>query len=180
MNLAGLSRPGIDSAISILRIATIEKPEYLPLANTYASLHYHFTFSTKNREPWIVPKIENRVWAYIGGIARKHKMTAIQIGGIEDHIHALVLAPPTVAPSQIAQYLKGDSSKWIHEEFRSLRSFGWQDGYGAFTVSKSNIHDVIIYIQNQREHHRKSTFQEEYLDFLIKNGIEYDERYLWG
>ena len=85
----------------------------------------------------------------------------------------------TIAPAQIAQYLKGDSSKWIHEEFRSLRSFGWQDGYGGFTVSKSNIPDVITYIQNQREHHRRRTFQEEYLDFLMKNGIEYDERYLW-
>ena len=89
-------------------------------------------------------------------------------------------ASATTAPSQIAQYPKGDSSKWIHEEFRSLRTFRWQDGYGGFTVSKSNIPDVLKYIQNQREHHRKKTFQEEYLDFLIKNGIEYDERYLWG
>src|SRR6202022_3363638 len=86
----------------------------------------------------------------------------------------------TIAPAQIAQYLKGDSSKWIHEEFRSLRSFGWQDGYGGLPVRKSNTPDVIAYIQNQRKHHRKRTFQEEYLDFLIKNGIEYDERYLWG
>ena len=107
------------------------------MANTYTSFHYHFTFSTKNREPWIVPKIENRVWAYIGGVARKHKMTAVQIGGVEDHIRALVLAPPTIAPNQIAQYLKGDSSKWIHEEFPKMRSFEWQDGYGGFTVSKS-------------------------------------------
>jgi REP element-mobilizing transposase RayT len=91
-----------------------------------------------------------------------------------------VTAAATIAPSQIAQYLKGDSSKWIHEEFGSLRSFGWQDGYAGFTVSKSNLPDVVKYIQNQREHHRKKTFQEEYLDFLIKNGIEYDERYLWG
>jgi putative transposase len=91
-----------------------------------------------------------------------------------------VTAPAKIAPAQIAQFLKGHSSKWIHEEFRSLRSFGWQDGYGAFTVSKSNIPDVITYIQNQREHHRKRTFQEEYLDFLIKNGIEYDEKYVLG
>ena len=89
-------------------------------------------------------------------------------------------AAATIAPSQIAQYLKGDSSKWVHEEFRWLRSFGWQDGYGGFTVSKSNVRDVIKYIQNQREHHRKRTFQEEYLEFLIKNGSEYEERYLLG
>src|ERR1043166_9696891 len=91
------------------------------MANTYTSLHYHFTFSTRNREPWITQKIEERVWAYIGGVARKHKMTAIQVGGIEDHIHALVLAPPTIAPSRIAQFLKGDSSKWMHEEFSNMR-----------------------------------------------------------
>ncbi len=150
------------------------------MANTYTSLHYHVIFSTKNREPWVLPAIEQRVWKVIGGIARKHKMTALQVGGVEDHIHALVTAPPTIAPFQIAQFLKGGSSKWIHEEFPLLSQFSWQDGYGAFTVSKSNIPDVVSYIQNQREHHRKRTFQEEYLEFLRANGIEYDERYLWG
>lgn len=150
------------------------------MANTYTSLHYHVIFSTKNREPWIAQDIEERIWRFIGGIAREHKMTALQVGGVEDHVHALVTAPPTIAPSQIAQLLKGISSKWIHEEFASLENFGWQDGYGAFTVSKSNIPEVIKYIQNQREHHRKKTFQEEYLKFLKANGIKYDERYLWG
>ena len=129
------------------------------MANTYTCLHYHIIFSTKNRERWLVPDIEHRIWEFIGGIARAHRMTALQVGGVEDHIHALVNAPPTIAPSQIAQYLKGDSSKWIHEEFPALENFWWQDGYGAFTVSKSNIPKVINYIQNQREHHRKRTFQ---------------------
>ena len=150
------------------------------MANTYTSLHYHVIFSTKNREPWLVPDIEQRIWRFIGGIARKHRMTALQVGGVEDHIHVLVTAPPTIAPFQIAQFLKGDSSKWIHEEFSTLRNFAWQDGYGAFTVSKSSIPEVIKYIQNQREHHRQKTFQEGYLEFLRENGIEYDERYLWG
>jgi putative transposase len=150
------------------------------MANTYTSLHYHFTFSTKNREPWIAEEIENRVWAYIGGIARHHKMTALQVGGIEDHVHALVMAPPTLSPSEIAQYLKGESSKWIHEEFPKFRLFEWQDGYGGFTVSKSQIPDVIAYIKNQREHHRKKTFQEEYLELLKRHGVDYDERYVWG
>jgi len=107
-------------------------------------------------------------------------MTALQVGGVEDHIHALVIAPPTIAPCQIAQVLKGESSKWIHDEFPLLRRFGWQDGYGAFTVSKSNIPEAIKYIKNQREHHRKKTFQEEYLDLLRKHEIEYEERFLWG
>lgn len=150
------------------------------MANTYTCLHYHIIFSTKNREPWLVPDIEHRIWEFIGGIARAHRMTALQVGGVEDHIHALVNGPPTIAPSQIAQYLKGDSSKWIHEESPALENFWWQDGYGAFTVSTSNIPKVINYIQNQRQHHRKRTFQEEYLEFLRENGIDYDERYLWG
>jgi putative transposase len=150
------------------------------MANTYTSLHYHVIFSTKNREPWLVPNIEQRIWEFIGGIARAHKMTALQVGGCNDHIHALVMALPTIAPFQIAQYLKGGSSKWIHDEFPRLRNFGWQDGYAAFTISKSSIPEVITYIQNQREHHRRKTFQEEYLEFLRQNGIEYDERYLWG
>jgi REP element-mobilizing transposase RayT len=150
------------------------------MANTYTSLHYHIVFSTKNREQWITPNIEQRVWEFIGGIARSHRMTALQVGGVDDHIHALVTAPPTIAPFQIAQFLKGASSKWIHEEIPTLRSFSWQDGYGAFTVSKSDIPSVIRYIQNQREHHKTITFQEEYLEFLKMNNIAYDERYLWG
>ncbi len=133
------------------------------MANTYTTLYYHIVFSTKNRAAHLKQETEQRVWAYIGGVARAHKMTALQVGGIEDHIHALVIAPATLSPSQIVQYIKGDSSKWIHEEFPALRNFAWQDGYGAFTVSKSNLSDVIHYIQNQRAHHHRKTFQEEYL-----------------
>ena len=135
------------------------------MANTYTSLYYHVIFSTKNREPWLVPSIEQRIWEFIGGIARAHRMTALQVGGVEDHIHALVTAPPIIAPFQIAQFLKGDSCKWIHEEVSTLPNFGWQDGYGAFTVSKSNIPRVIRYSQNQCEHHRKKTFQEVLMQF---------------
>ncbi|HZL90074.1 MAG TPA: IS200/IS605 family transposase [Pirellulaceae bacterium] len=149
------------------------------MANTYTSLHYHFTFSTKNRHPWIVPGIEERVWAYLGGIARKNKLKPIKIGGIEDHIHLLLGAPPTIAPAKIAQLFKGGSSAWIHEEFPELAAFAWQDGYGAFTVSKSAAPDVSAYIENQREHHRTRTYQEEYRALLDRHGIEYDERYLW-
>lgn len=150
------------------------------MANTYSSLFYHIVFSTKHRHPFIGAEIENRVWAYIGGVARKHKMTALQIGGIEDHVHALIIALPILSPSQIAQFLKGDSSKWIHAEFANLRDFAWQDGYGAFTVSKSKLPEVIRYIQNQRERHKVKSFEEEYLDLLRLHEVEYDERYLLG
>src|SRR5438105_14986261 len=98
------------------------------MANAYTSLHYHFTFSTKNREPCVVSETEGRVWSYIGGIARKHKMTALQVGGVEDHIHALILAPSTLAPSQIAQLLKSHSAKWRHEELSTMRGFEWTQG----------------------------------------------------
>jgi putative transposase len=150
------------------------------MANTYTSLYYHVVFSTKNRVRYINREIEHRVWAYLGGVARKHRMTALQVGGYEDHIHALVMAPASLAPSQAVQFLKGESSKWMHEEFPGLKDFAWQDGYGAFTVSKSNLPEVVCYIRDQREHHRKRTFQEEYLEFLRRHGIEYDEQYVRG
>ena len=120
------------------------------MANTYSSLFFHIVFRTKNRQEWIDVEIENRVWAYLGGIARKHRCTAIQVGGIEDHIHALILSPTTHSPSQVAQFLKGESSKWIHEEFPKLAKFGWQDGYSIFSVSKSIVPKVVDYIKYQR------------------------------
>lgn len=150
------------------------------MANTYSALFYHVVFSTKNRVAFIRPEIEERVWTYIGGIARHHQITAIQVGGVDDHIHALVMAPATLAPFEIAKYLKGESSKWVHETFADLQDFGWQDGYGAFTVSKSNVPGVVSYIQNQRAHHQKQSFQDEYREFLKKHGVDYDERYVWG
>jgi len=151
------------------------------MANTYSSIFYHFVFSTKNRENWIDTEIEHRVWAYIGGITRKHNCTGIQIGGIEDHIHALILSPPRYSPSQIAQFLKGESSKWIHEEFPKMAKFGWQDGYSAFSVSKSVVPKVVRYIENQREHHQSKTFEEEYSDLLELHEIDVvDNKYLFG
>ena len=150
------------------------------MANTYSALFYHLVFSTKKRTPLIRPEIEARVWAYIGGVAREQKMMAIQIGGIEDHVHALLMAPPTLALFEIAKYLKRDSSKWIHETFGDLQDFAWQDGYGAFTVSKSNVPAVARYIQNQRVHHQRVNFQVEYREFLKRHGVDHDERYVWG
>ena len=150
------------------------------MANTYTSLHYHIVFSTKNRERWITPDVEQRIWAYLGGIARENGMVALKIGGIEDHVHMVVGLPATLSPSKAAQFLKGGSSKWILGTFTQLRGFGWQDGYGAFTVSKSNLPEVIQYVESQREHHQKRTFQDEYRTLLERHGITYDEAHLWG
>jgi REP-associated tyrosine transposase len=149
------------------------------MANTYTALHYQIVFSTKNRKPFIGQDIEQRIWKYLGGIARDNGLKPIKVGGIEDHIHMLVGAPPTIAPSKIAQLVKGGSSAWIHDTFRELADFAWQDGYGAFTVSKSSVPNVATYIANQREHHQTMTFQDEYRLTLVRHGIEFDERYLW-
>jgi REP element-mobilizing transposase RayT len=128
------------------------------MANTYASLHYHIIFSTKKRERWITPDVEPRLWAYLGGIARDNKIQALKIGGTVDHLHLVLGLPPTLALSKAVQMLKGGSSRWMHETFAALRQFGWQDGYGAFTVSKSHLAEVIHYVETQREHHRQRTF----------------------
>lgn len=150
------------------------------MTNTYSCLHYHVIFSTKNRERWITPDIEPQLWSYLAGIAREHLMVPLKIGGIADHIHVVLNVPPTLSLSKAMQLLKGGSSHWLHDTFPSLRGFAWQDGYSAFTVSKSNLPEVIRYVEAQPEHHRHKSFQEECRAFLDRHGIEYDERYVWG
>jgi putative transposase len=150
------------------------------MANTYTCLHYHVIFSTKHRERWITQDIEQRIWEYLGGIARQNDLKPLMIGAVEDHIHMLLTVPPSLSVSDALKRIKGGSSGWVKENFPSLQGFGWQDGYGAFTVSKSQIHEVDEYIRNQREHHRVKTFQEEYRAFLDKHEVEYNEQYLWG
>jgi putative transposase len=149
------------------------------MGNTFTSLHYHFVFSTKKREPWISHEIEDRVWKFIGGIARDNGMKTLLVGGMPDHIHLAIALPPTQSVSKALQLLKGGSSKWIKDSLPQMRGFAWQDGYGAFAVSKSNLPDVLAYIKDQQNHHRFKSFQEEYLSFLRRHEIPYDERYLW-
>jgi putative transposase len=150
------------------------------MANTFTCLHVHLVFSTKARKRLITADVEQRVWEYVGGIARQNQMKALQIGGTDDHLHAVVGLRPTMSVSQAVQLFKGGSSKWIHGSFPHLSGFEWQDGYGAFAVSKSQLSEVIEYVAKQREHHRVSTFQEEFKALLKKHEIEYDERYVWG
>jgi putative transposase len=149
------------------------------MANTYTSLHYHIVFSTKNRERWLRPEIEQRIWAYLGGIARENGLKPLSIGGVDDHVHLLVSMPPNISVSEALKQIKGGSSGWVKENFPGCRGFGWQDGYGAFTVSKSQILEVEEYIRKQREHHRVKSFMEEYRAFLDKHEVEYKEEYLW-
>jgi putative transposase len=149
------------------------------MADTYAALHYHIVFSTKHREPWISPNIEQRVWAYVGGIAQEYGMTPLKIGGLEDHLHVVLGLPPTIAVSRAVQMLKGGSSRWMRSSLPELENFGWQDGYGAFTISQSVLAATIAYVERQRETHLARTFQEEYRALLERHRIAYDERYLW-
>ncbi|MES2661725.1 MAG: IS200/IS605 family transposase [Pseudomonadota bacterium] len=149
------------------------------MTNTFSALHYHFIFSTKNRVPYLSQNIEKQIWQYMAGIARYNKIIAIKIGGFDDHIHALVKAPTNIAPSQIAQYLKANSSKWIHQNFLFLKDFAWQEGYAVFTVNKINCFRIVKYIERQRQHHSNKKFEDEYLDFLKINHINYDEKYLF-
>jgi len=148
------------------------------MPSTHTSLHYHLVFSTRERVPSIRVEIRERVHAYLGGVIRGIGGTPLEVGGVDDHVHLLVGLKPTHGLADVMRVLKGDSSKWIHTEL-GVRNFAWQDGYGAFTVSKSGVNAVREYVRNQEEHHRKRTFQEEYLEFLEKMEIEYDERYLW-
>ena len=139
----------------------------------------HCTFSTKERFPFIVAELESRLWPYIGGIARENKMKALAIGGTSDHLHALLSLPATVSCAKAVQLIKGGSSKWIHDTFAKYRKFEWQEGYGAFSVSASQSSRTIAYINNQKEHHRKRTFEEEFLALVEKHGVEHDRRYIF-
>ena len=150
------------------------------LANSYLSLYVHIVFSTKGREALITPNLQNRLWAYMGGIARENYMKALSIGGTQDHVHVLLSIPATVPVAKAVQLIKGGSSKWVHDTFVDSRRFAWQEGYGAFSVNVSLLEETIRYIEGQAEHHERKTFQEEYIEFLRRHRIDYDERYVWG
>ena len=149
------------------------------MAHSYTSSLFHCVFSTKGRRRLITPALQSRLWPFMGGIARENGMTAVAIGGVEDHVHLLLSLPSTLAIAKAIQLVKGGSSKWAHDTFPEHRRFGWQEGYGAFSIGVSQTDRTIAYISSQADHHRKRTFQEEMLAILKKHGIQYDERYLW-
>jgi REP element-mobilizing transposase RayT len=146
---------------------------------SYISSYFHCVFSTKERRRYITPELRERLWPFLGGIARQNKMRAIEVGGVEDHVHILLSLPSTIPLSKALQLVKGGSSKWIHETFPQQREFAWQQEYGAFSVSLSQLDKTIEYIKGQEAHHKNMTFQEEFVTLLKRHRIEYDERYLW-
>lgn len=147
--------------------------------SSFTKLTYHVIFSTKYRQPLIRDTFRERLYEYIGGTIRGLKGHQIEIGGIEDHLHLLANFSPTTALSDVIRDIKANASRWINELGNVPGRFEWQKGYACFTVSYSQRVPVVTYIQNQREHHRRRTFQEEYIEFLKKHDIAFDERYVF-
>ena len=146
---------------------------------SYVSSYSHRVFSTKARRPLITAQLRERLWPFLSGIARENRMKALSIGGVADHVHILLSLPATMPIAKAMQLIKGGSSKWVHETFPDERLFAWQTKYGAFSVSVSQLDRIIRYIENQEEHHRKMSFQEEFIALLKRHNVEYDDRYLW-
>jgi putative transposase len=146
--------------------------------HSFTSSLHHCVFATKDREPWLTPDIRERLWPYLGGIARENDMKTLAIGGVADHVHVLLSLSATMSVSKAIQLLKGNSSKWIHETFPRLRSFAWQEGYGAFSIGVSGIEETCLYISNQEEHHRTRTYREEVITFLERHRLPFDDAML--
>ena len=138
----------------------------------------HCVWTTKNREACLTSDVRERLWPYLGGIAKQNQVKTLAIGGASDHVHVLVSLPATLSVAKAMQLLKGNSSKWIRETFPKMRSFAWQEGYGAFSVGVSGVEATVAYIRNQAEHHRTRSFREEYAAMLEKHGFAFDKSML--
>lgn len=149
------------------------------MPQSLSSILIHLVFSTKNREPYITAEIEPELHAYIAAIFRECHSPALIINGTANHLHTLFTLSRTVTVAELVEELKKRSSKWAKTRGVVHRTFQWQAGYGAFSVSQSNVAVVKKYITGQKEHHRRKTFEEEYRSFLEKYGMAYDERYVW-
>jgi len=150
------------------------------MAHSYSNCLIHYVFSTKDRCKSISANLRPRLLAYMGGITRENDMKLLAAGGTDDHVHLLVSLPATLAVAKAIQFIKGGSSKWVHDTFPTHHAFAWQEGYGAFSIGVSGIQKTVAYIDSQEEHHRNQTFEEEFIAFLTRHGIPYDERYVWG
>jgi putative transposase len=148
------------------------------MSDSYTNLLYHIVFSTKDRRPLITPEYEFRLYDYIGGTLRRAGGISLERNGTEEHIHLLAKLRPDRGLSDVLRDLKANATGWMHDVFPSLKDFSWQRGYGAFTVSQSNVEEVRRYIARQKEHHRMVSFRDEFIQFLRANGIEYDERFI--
>ena len=148
--------------------------------HSFNSCLMHCVFSTKERRAVLTPEIRERLWPYLGGIARENGMKALAAGGVADHVHVLISLPTTLSVAKAMQLLKGNSSKWLRETFPGLRArgFAWQEGFGSFSIGVSGVDDTVRYIQTQEEHHRKRSFREELEMFLQRHGQKYSTEML--
>ena len=149
------------------------------MSNTYTQIHLQLIFAVQNRLALIHPSWKDELYRYITGIVQKQGHKLIIINGMPDHVHVLIGMRPSQSLSELLQDIKGSSSKWINEKRLAPGKFQWQEGYGAFSYSKSHVPAVVNYILNQEAHHKKKTFMEEYKEILDKFGIDYDERYIF-
>ena len=145
---------------------------------SYTNLLYHIVFATKERRPFLNGDCLPRLCQYTGGVIRNLDGRLLAVGGDRDHVHLAASLHPSRALADVVRTVKANSSKWTHETSPALRHFAWQDGYAAFTVSKSALGEVLRYIEDQGEHHKKRTFEDELRALLKKHGIEFDEQYL--
>lgn len=151
------------------------------MSSSLTNIIVHLVFSTKNREPLLTSETRTALHPYIGGIIKNKGGVMLEIGGVEDHIHILLRQRQDVSVADMVRIIKSNSSKWLNETTQNPDNrFAWQTGYGAFTVSASQIEPVRKYIQNQETHHKSTGFQDEYLGFLHKNSIAHDPRYVFG
>ena len=150
------------------------------MAHTYTSLHYHCVFSTQGRRNLIPQDMMSDIHAYMGGIVRNLRGVAVAIGGVANHAHLLIGLPSSLSVATAVGKVKANSTGWIHDTFATMPDFSWQEGYGAFTVSLSQVDTVASYIAKQALRHEAQTFEEEFLLLLQKHDIEYDERFVWG
>jgi putative transposase len=144
-----------------------------------SSILIHLVFSTKNREALITPAIEPELHPYLASIFRALKSPSLTIGGTVDHLHILFALSRVIRVADLVEEVKTDSSKWIKTKGPEFRNFHWQKGYGAFSIGQSNVAALKRYIQGQKEHHKRVTFQDEYREFLNRYQVQYDERYVW-
>jgi REP element-mobilizing transposase RayT len=149
------------------------------MANTYTQIHLQVVFTVQNRASLIMETWKEELYRYITGIIQNYGHKVLAINGVPDHVHILIGMRPTQSLSELMQAIKGGSSIWINQKGLVKGRFSWQEGYGAFSYSKSHVDSIINYIRNQKDHHQRKTFIKEYSDFLIKFAIEYDTRYIF-
>jgi putative transposase len=164
-----------ESAIHLRRFFS----DHCKMPQSLSKVIIHIIFSTKDREPWLEREVRSRMHGYVATICSDLNAEAFLVGGVADHLHVVTTLPRTLSQADLVEAMKKTSSKWIKSLDPKYRGFYWQRGYGAFSVSPSQLGAVLKYVEGQEAHHRTRSFQEEYREFLRKYDVTFDERYVW-